>query len=322
MRLLGEIQHEERALQISSALLRRNIEHRLEARGSIYQIWILDEDRLEEAKEVFLNAPSSVHLTIKQHASRPRSQKFSLATIFFLALCTLIFLVEAMQHIAMKPNETHIVLSPVQKELLFDLPPPLDNPQLYGHKPYWQGLYEWILLKAKTGDVTSAVGPLFIKIREGEVWRLFSPALLHGSLLHILFNMIWLWVLGRPMEMRIGTFRMLLFTLIVGIATNTLQYLMSGPLFLGYSGIIMGLAGFTWMRERIAPWEGYPLNRSTVLFLGLFVLGMLALQLISFFVQLFTALPFILNIANAAHIFGALLGALLGRLPTFAWKPR
>jgi GlpG protein len=134
--------------------------------------------------------------------------------------------------------------------------------------------------------------------------------------------MIWLWVLGRPIEERIGTLRTILFTLVLGISTNTIQYLISGPLFLGYSGVIMGLAGFTWMRGRVAPWEGYPLNRSTAIFLAVFVLAMFSLQMASFLIQLFTDLPFILNIANAAHIGGGIFGALLGRLSFFSLRPR
>ena len=96
---------------------------------------------------------------------------------------------------------------------------------------------------------------------------------------------------------------------------------MSGPFFLGYSGIVMGLAGFIWQRERIAPWEGYPLQRSVVIFLAVFVLAMFALQFGSFLFFLFTDSTFAPNIANTAHIAGALLGVGLARLPYFAARP-
>ena len=314
MRFLGQAQTEESAFHISNALSAKKIEHRLEVHNSIYQIWIVDEDRLQEAQEIYAHPTRTPHLHIKQqvHHNVPKPSTFRpLATCFFLILCVVIFLFEAFQA---TPDQN--LLSPVQKELIFDLPKALESP-IYANQPYWQGVYEIILLKKKTGDERSALGPLFIKIREGEVWRLFTPCLLHGNFLHILFNMIWLWVLGRPIEMRIGALRTILFTLLIGISTNTLQYLVSGPLFLGYSGVITGLAGFIWMRERITPWEGYPLNNSTILFLGLFIAGMVALQAVSFFVQLFSNLPFVLSIANTAHVFGALFGALLARLTFF-----
>ncbi len=82
----------------------------------------------------------------------------------------------------------------------------------------------------------------------------------------------------------------------------------------------MALAGFIWMREKIAPWEGYPLNRATILFLLIFIGAMFALQLSSFFIQVFTTLEFAPNIANTAHIAGALIGALLGRFSYFAQR--
>ena len=271
-------------------------------------------------------------------------------TTFFIFLCALVFFLNLAQEIPMREeglSENTFLLTPIQASLLYDLPPAVEkleafvlkheippaqklqdlSPELqkeiqsFQKTPYWKGFYDYLLLKIKTGDTADAEGPLFVKIREGQVWRLFSPCVLHGSLLHILFNMIWLWVLGRPIEERIGPLRTILLTLIVGVVSNTLQYLMSGPLFLGYSGIVMGLAGFIWMRERIAPWEGYPLQKGTILFLGFFVLAMLLLQTFSFLVQIFSDLPFILNIANTAHIIGAVAGALLGRLSYFARRP-
>ena len=314
MRLIGEL-NEMRALHVSNALAQRRIEHRLEMHGTMTQVWVADEDRLEEAKEVFAKAsvqPIPMWLSPPREEAPLPVKKQALitpVTLFFMILCVVIYLIESIQFRGMDQ------ISPIQGALLFDLPSIADASQAY-----WRGIYEVILLKAKTGDASLALGPMFVKIREGEVWRLFSPALLHGGFLHILFNMIWLWVLGRPIEQRIGAFRTILLTLFFGIGTNTIQYLISGPFFLGYSGIIMGLAGFIWMRERVAPWEGYPLNRSTIIFLGLFVFSMFALQAASFLVQLLTNLPFVLNIANAAHVGGGFLGALLGRCSFFAWR--
>ena len=81
--------------------------------------------------------------------------------------------------------------------------------------------------------------------------------------------------------------------------------------------IITGLAGFIWSRERLAPWEGYPLQRPMILFLALFVVAMSALQLVSLSLLLFTSVNFSPNIANAAHVGGAIVGILLGRASFF-----
>ena len=92
---------------------------------------------------------------------------------------------------------------------------------------------------------------------------------------------------------------------------------MSGPFFVGYSGVVTGLAGFIWMRERIAPWEGYPLNRATLLFLLFFILAIFGLQFAAFLMQIFSSRTFAPNIANSAHIGGILIGAYLGQFRFF-----
>src|SRR5690606_11843400 len=159
--------------------------------------------------------------------------------------------------------------------------------------------------KIKKEDSSQGEGALFARIRQGEIWRLISPVVLHSDLLHILFNMLWLWYLGRPIEHRIGPMRTLLLSLCVGVGSNTIQYLMTGPFFIGYSGIITGLAGFIWMRERKAPWEGYPLNKSTIFFLLFFIGAIFLLQVVSFCLQIFSSIKFAPSIANTAHITGA-----------------
>jgi membrane associated rhomboid family serine protease len=39
-------------------------------------------------------------------------------------------------------------------------------------------------------------------LAEFEVWRYFSHALMHFSLMHILFNLLWWWYLGGAVEKR------------------------------------------------------------------------------------------------------------------------
>ena len=138
------------------------------------------------------------------------------------------------------------------------------------------------------------------------------------ELIHILFNMLWLWMLGRQVEERIKKWQYISVSLIIAIASNTAQYLMSGPLFIGYSGVICGLAGFIWMRQRKAPWEGYPLQKGTLIFLAVFILAMMGLQVASFVLIRFNIAEFDMNIANTAHIVGALTGIVLGRISFFS----
>lgn len=295
-------------------------------------------EQLQAQEEVFEKPPEAPSLEVPRQLSR--------VTSFFIALCALVFFLQTMQELTLREegfSEETFLMTPIQVKLLYDVPPaldrlestvekysPLQNPyakklppeieaQIHSLEtaPFFRGIYDWIVLKTQGYDADQAFGPLFYKIRQGQIWRLFSPCILHAGLIHILFNMIWLWILGRQIEQRIGWIRYLLLTIVLGIGGNTVQYLMSGPFFLGYSGVVTGLAGFIWSRERIAPWEGYPLQRSMILFLALFVFAMFALQLASFFLLVFASVNFAPNIANAAHVGGAIFGALLGRLSFF-----
>lgn len=269
-------------------------------------------------------------------------------THFLIGLCALLFFINFLQLSEMKRlgfSPQKINMTPLMAQTMYDLPPSFEKVEeiireneVEGKKlkeipykvdiavakanemPYFQGLYGWVLAKIKGEDTSEVEGPLFIQIRKGELWRLFTPCLMHKDLLHILFNMLWLWYLGRPIEQRIGPFRMSIFTIIAGVGSNTLQYFMSGPFFLGYSGVVMALAGFIWMREKIAPWEGYPLNRSTILFIIFFVVAIFGLQVASFFFEIFSSYQFALNIANAAHISGAIIGVILARFRFFAQR--
>lgn len=274
---------------------------------------------------------------------RPRPAHAPMTRLIIL-ICALLYFWNGYQLAGLakeKSGARFFNLTPLFINLCYDVPAtfpllvkyfqehPLENPKglenlekndpeykMIEETPNWVGFYNIILEWPKKSKDIDA--PMFIKLRQGEVWRLITPCLLHGGFLHILFNMLWLWLLGRQIEERIKLWQYLLITLIIGIVSNTAQYLMSGPLFIGYSGIITGLAGFIWMRQRQAPWEGYPLNRGTLIFLMVFIFGMLALQVISFILMRTGAVEFPMNIANTAHITGAIVGALLGRIPFFA----
>ncbi len=191
----------------------------------------------------------------------------------------------------------------------------------YAQTPFWDGMYNkvvhYFIYPAKPITWNA---PLFEKIREGEIWRLFTPCLLHATIYHIFFNLIWLAVLGKLIEEKIGSIRYLAFILIVGVVSNTLQYLVSGPSFEGISGVICGMFGFIWARQHVSPWEGYNLLPGVISFMLFFILMLLAVQIAAFFLYVIWRFEFFLPIANTAHIAGGLIGYFLGRLSIFAIK--
>lgn len=88
-----------------------------------------------------------------------------------------------------------------------------------------------IMLGAKSGDL----------IRQGQIWRLITPILLHGSLLHIGFNMYALFSFGTGLERRFGHVRFLILYLLAGFSGNVLSFLFSSGLSVGSSTSIFGL---------------------------------------------------------------------------------
>jgi membrane associated rhomboid family serine protease len=78
----------------------------------------------------------------------------------------------------------------------------------------------------------------------GEWWRLVTPVLVHGSLVHLLFNMYFLYLVGPLVEQLYGSLRFLLLYFLTAAAGSTASFLFGGPYpSVGASGAIFGLCG-------------------------------------------------------------------------------
>lgn len=87
--------------------------------------------------------------------------------------------------------------------------------------------------------------PLSDSLSRGEIWRFFTPVFLHFGLFHFLFNSLWMWDLGRRLELLLGRWHFLFFIVITGIISNYAQYYWSNEsLFGGMSGVVYALVGF------------------------------------------------------------------------------
>ena len=136
--------------------------------------------------------------------------------------------------------------------------------------------------------------------QRGQIWRIVTPIFLHFGLLHIIFNMYWLYFLGGGLEGKLGLGRTLGFILLAAVVSNLGQYLLSGPAFGGMSGVNYALFGYIWIRGKNDPRFGLQLDQGTIT------------MLLIWFVVCFTGL--VGNIANAAHTLGLIVGVIAGWL--------
>lgn len=149
----------------------------------------------------------------------------------------------------------------------------------------------------------------FPVLREGAWWTLLSAGWLHGGLLHIVFNMMWVRQLGPVTAALYGPGRMLLIYLVssvvgffassvVGVFLSFLSFVMGGPavLTVGASAAVFGLLGAMVYagRRGVASQLG---RQAWGYAIVLFVFGLL--------------FP---NVDNWAHLGGFLGGYGLGRL--------
>ncbi len=143
--------------------------------------------------------------------------------------------------------------------------------------------------------------PVFANILSGEVWRLVTPIFVHFGILHIVFNMMWMWDLGRSLELLKGRLFLGLFVAVSGIASNIAQYVITAsPLFGGMSGVVYALLGYFWMQGRFNRAFGVALHQSTVT------------MMIAWYVLCWTGL--LGPIANWAHTAGLAVGIVWGLL--------
>ena len=129
--------------------------------------------------------------------------------------------------------------------------------------------------------------------------KMLSPMLLHGGLVHLAFNMMWLWELGKRIEAVQASWAMFILVLTLGLISNTAQYLFGGGSnFGGMSGVVYGLFGYIWMWQLFDPAKHLALPMALIVFMLLSLLVITALDLE--------------RIANTAHVAGLLAGVVYG----------
>ena len=156
--------------------------------------------------------------------------------------------------------------------------------------------YDW-------GTIAARFDALTATLASGQVWRLITPDFLHFSLTHIIFNSVMLWFLGSQVEWFDGRSRLLILFLVVSVLSNGLQYMVSGPLFGGLSGVVYGILGYCWLSQRQRPRFHFPAALVTFAVVWMLI-GFTPL----------TEMVGLGRMANEAHVGGFLAGLLLAVL--------
>jgi membrane associated rhomboid family serine protease len=134
----------------------------------------------------------------------------------------------------------------------------------------------------------------------GEPWRLVSSALPHGGLIHLAFNVYWLWVFGSLLEETLGHIRTLGLILLFAAGSAAAEYaIFEGGI--GLSGVGYGLVGML-----------YVLSRKDRRFFDAVDASTVQLFAVWFFLCIGATIANVMRIANVAHGIGAVLGVLTG----------
>ncbi|CAM3104410.1 rhomboid family intramembrane serine protease GlpG [Vibrio mytili] len=173
------------------------------------------------------------------------------------------------------------------------------------------------MVKAKAGPVTLLIMTISIAIylllmfgfgrgvfellhfpafegQQWQLWRWVSHAVLHFSITHIIFNLLWWWQFGGDIERRLGAKKLLQLFVVSAALSGAGQFHVEGANFGGLSGVVYALLGYLWILGYRLPHLGLTVPKSIVVFMLVWlVLG---------FVQPFMA------IANTAHLVGLLTG--------------
>lgn len=258
--------------ELRQALWRHRIGHRITDEADGQLLWVADPRQQSELTALVEQWKQGETLTLQQTTKHPRSMASSLASLRQVPVTSLM-----------------IVISVV----VFALIEVLGN----------QLIVALTIVPVGISGGELSFGNLSQMLSSGQVWRLLSPAFLHFGLMHLIFNLMWVWYFGRQIEALQGSRTMLLLLIVAGIGANIAQYITGTVLFGGMSGVVYALLAHVWLMSRRVPQSGF------------FVPQMLVVFMLGWMVFTMTGLAGSVgfgNVANEAHLGGLLVGLVTG----------
>lgn len=307
MRFVAEVNGKDRAESLVLYLLSYDIPSQanpVDERETMWDIWVRDEDQIDQAKQLreqFLASPESqevqdrianVRKTLRdqklEERRQPKVRKPVRRGRYNPA---------AMRDRRLPPITVTLILLCVVVSLVTDFFHAENRPGSFGALVTQQMRFVDAEEYAETGDPAA-------NLKDGELWRIITPIFLHGSQLHLLFNCVMLFSLGRLLERMLGVGRYTFLILFTAIVSCVMQGLLpeawkGTPLFGGISGVVYGLFGYLWIRTTFDKSLGFALAPGIVIVL-----------LIWLFISLSGLVK--TNFADIAHLAGLISGGVLG----------
>jgi GlpG protein len=335
MRLIGEIEDQKTAERFAAFLITQGIPAKADPMGDDKsEIWIHEEDQVKQAKAelaIFVANPDDPkyarsigqanEILRRQDDKRKRIQKKIVVgqralnpqpkvTVALIGICLAV---------ALFTNFGDQIEGDLYRSLAFNAVPPPASLEVVLHA------------KGDRDDLNMRLA----SIQRGEVWRLVTPIFIHHGFFHFLFNMYWLFQLGRMIELRYGRVYLLILVLVSAAVSNLVQctvplrwdgsvpYLFPDPdstllsIFGGFSGVVYALFGMIWIKSVFDPASRLVLPQSTV---AIMLIWLVFCMLPGPENQTLTQHLFGIRVANWAHAIGLLVGIVAGFLPQ--WKPK
>lgn len=293
MRFIGTFADQHDAATFVDYLLTLDVSARAERNGEQWELWILDEDRVADAKRELTdfqsNRSDEKYRVAAREAERIRRERVE-------------------QALAARRNLIHIPTSgsalmrgrrPVTMMLLFASAAVFLVGEFGKNPDAWLKLRisEWIIPTELFGFPTYALP----EVRHGEIWRIFSPILIHFNIWHFVFNMYMLVEFGTLIEGRRGMWVIAGLVALAAVVGNVAQLALFGPDFGGMSGVIYGLFGYLLIKSQFEPELGFRLQTLTVVILGGWLIVCMSGR--------------VGQVANAAHVGGLIAGLVFAAVP-------
>jgi GlpG protein len=146
-----------------------------------------------------------------------------------------------------------------------------------------------------------AFHPTLAQFTDWQAWRYVTPAFIHFSVLHLVFNLLWWWYLGGQIEQRLGSGKLFILLIVGAALPNIAEFFVSGPRFGGLSGVVYALLGYSWLRTRLQPDCGLAMPPA--------LMGFMLVWLVLGFLDMLGT-----PTANMAYLVGLLVGLAQGWL--------